>query len=255
MRGQIRKRGKSWAVIVYLGRNPHTGKKQRKWYTHATRHEAEAHLAQLLVQVQAGGGVPPTRLKLEDYLEQWLRDYAAGALAPSTLLSYTRIIRGHIIPALGKIPLSRLTPQAIQWYLSQTSSRGLSSTTALYHYRVLHEALRHAVRWGILIRNPVEFVNPPRRRRLEMQVWDEEQVRLFLAEAKRSSLYHSLYLAAILTGMRQGELLGLRWKDVNFAQAVASIQQTFYRLGSKLVFRGPKTAQGATHSCSPARAD
>ncbi len=253
MRGQIRKRGKSWSVIVYLGRNPETGKKQRKWYTHATRREAEAQLAQLLVQVQAGGGVPPTRLRAGDYLEQWLRDYAVGALAPSTLMSYTRIIHRHLIPGLGKVPLARLTAQAIQWYVSQASNRGLSSTTALYHYRVLHEALQHAVRWGVLIRNPADFVDPPRRRRLEMRVWDEEQVRLFLAEAKRSSPHYSLYLAAVLTGMRQGELLALRWKDVNFAQAIASIQQTFYRLNGKLIFREPKTAKARrTVALSPA---
>jgi integrase len=74
-----------------------------------------------------------------------------------------------------------------------------------------------------------------------MNVWDEEQVRLFLAEAKRSSSYYALYLAAVLTGMRQGELLALRWKDVDFGRAVASIQQTFYRLDGKFVFREPKT--------------
>ena len=243
MRGQIRKRGKSWAVVVYLGREQHSGRKIRKWYTHATRQAAEAHLVQLLAQLQAGGGLPPSRLRTGEYLEQWLRDYAVGALAPSTFVSYQRIGRRHPGPSLGHVPLGRLTAQAVQGYLSRTPARGLSSTTALYHYRVLHEALRHAVRWGLLTRSPMDFVDPPRRRQVQMRVWDEEQVRLFLAEAKRSSPHYPLYLAAILTGMRQGELLGLRWRDVDLTIGVASIQQTFYRLGGKLVFRQPKTAK------------
>jgi len=76
-----------------------------------------------------------------------------------------------------------------------------------------------------------------------MRVWDEEQVRLFLAEAKRSSPYYRLYLAALLTGMRQGELLGLRWKDLGPTLHVASVQQTFYRLGRKQLFKEPKSAR------------
>jgi hypothetical protein len=109
MRGQIRKRGKSWAVIVYLGRDPHTGTKRRRWFTHRTRTEAEAHLAQLLVQVQAGAGVPPSRLRLADYLERWLQDYARARLALTTLRSYEDTVRVHLTPALGHVPLPRLS--------------------------------------------------------------------------------------------------------------------------------------------------
>ncbi len=244
MRGQIRKRGRTWSVIIYLGRDPQSGKKKRKWYTHPTRREAEAHLTQLLAQVQAGGGVPPTRLKLGEFLTQWLRDYASGAVAPTTFRNYSDTIRVHIIPALGQIPIGHLTPQAIQGYISQKLHEGrLSSTSVQYHYGVLREALGHARRWGILMRNPCALVNAPRRQAVEMRVWDEEQVRLFLAEAKRSSPYYRLYLAALLTGMRQGELLGLRWKDLGPALGVASVQQTFYRLGRKQLFKEPKTAR------------
>jgi integrase len=76
-----------------------------------------------------------------------------------------------------------------------------------------------------------------------MRVWDDEQVRLFLAEAKRTSAYYALYLTALTTGMRQGELLGLRWKDVDLAAGVASVQQTLYRLGKTLLTKEPKSAR------------
>jgi integrase len=242
MRGQIRKRGKSWAVIVYLGRNPQTGQKRRKWYTHATKREAEAHLAQVLVQVQAGAGVPPSKLLLGDYLDRWLQDYARGMLAATTLRSYEETVRLHLAPALGDAPLARLSAPTIQAYLNQKLQHGLSVTTVRYHAAVLHVALRRAVRWGLLVRSPLEFVDLPRPRRKEMRVWDEEQVRLFLGEARKSSEYYALYLAAVTTGMRQGELLGLRWADIDFTLGIATIQQTFYRLGGEQLFRTPKTA-------------
>ncbi len=244
MRGCIIRRGsKSWAVVIYLGRDPQTGKERRKWYSHPTRREAEAHLAQLITQVQAGGTMPSTKLRVGEYLEQWLRDYAAGAVGLVTLATYRDLIRLHITPALGHVPLARLSPQAIQGYLSGKLRAGLSSTSVLHQFRVLHEALKHAMRWGLIVRNPGDMVDPPRPRRTEMRVWDDEQIRLFLAEARRSSTYYRLYLAAILTGMRQGELLGLRWQDVDFTLGTASVQQTFYRLGGQQVFKEPKSAK------------
>src|SRR5438105_4217913 len=100
MRGHICKRGRSWVVVLYLGRDPATGKKRQKWYSHRTQREAQAHLAQLLVQVQAGGGVPPTRLRLGEYLERWLQNYAASRVAQTTFQSYQETVRKHLSPAL-----------------------------------------------------------------------------------------------------------------------------------------------------------
>ena len=93
----------------------------------------------------------------------------------------------------------------------------------------------------LVARNPVDHVEIPRKQHKEMRVWDEEQVKLFLAEAKRSSHCYPLYLAALTTGMRQGELLGLRWQDVDLALGEARITQTFYRLGGRKIFKAPKT--------------
>ena len=116
---------------------------------------------------------------------------------------------------------------------SSTKTAGKSPTTVRYHLMVLREAIQQAVRDGLLDRNWVDNVTRPKKQRKEMSVLDEEQIRLFLAEAKRSSKYYRLYLAALLTGMRQGELLGLRWRDLDLTLGVASVQQTFYRLNGK----------------------
>ncbi len=233
-----------WALIFYLGRDPQTGKERRRWYSFKTKREAEAAQARLATQLNDGGPLPNTKQRTGEYLVQWLRDYAeVKNLSPATRRSYGDTLRAHLIPTLGHHRLKDLTAQVVETYLADKRRSGLSSTTVQYHFGVLHEALRHAVRKGLIARNPCDFVDRPRRDRTEMRYLDEEQVRLFLAEAKRSSPHYRLYLTALLTAMRQGELLGLRWRDVDFTLGAASVQQTFYRLGKQQLFKEPKSAK------------
>lgn len=182
------------------------------------------------------GKAPPWRVPGAVATRPW-----EGRLAPKTLESYRATVRVHLAPTLGHIPLGRLAPQTIQGYLTSKLHTGLSPTTVRYHAAILHQALRQAVKWGLLAHNPVDRVDLPRRARVEMRVWDEEQVRMFLAEARRSSAYYALYLTALTTGMRQGELMGLRWRDVDLTLGVASIQQTLYRIGKDVVAKEPKS--------------
>jgi hypothetical protein len=140
MRGCIMRRGRSsWAVIVYLGRDPQTGREKRLWRSFRTRKEAEAHLAHIVAGLQSGTWVPPSKVRLGDFLEQWLRDYAAGAVRPTTLAGYDMVVRVHLCPALGHIPLSRLSPQAIQGYITSKLQEGLSPTTVRHHIMLLHK--------------------------------------------------------------------------------------------------------------------
>jgi integrase len=120
------------------------------------------------------------------------------------------------------------------------------------HHALLHAALEHAVQWGLLAANVCDRVKPPKKRRKEPQRWDSEQVKLFLGEAKRSSRFYRLYLAMRVTGARPGELLGLRWPDVDLTTGAITIRQKFYRLGgskregepTRLLFSEPKTDKG-----------
>ncbi len=244
MRGYIVKRGPhSFAAVVYLGRDSQTGKERRRWYSFKTRREAEVALAHLVGRVISGDTLPSTKVRLAEFFDIWLRDYVEAGVAPTTQASYRETIRVHLAPALGHVPLARLAPQAIQSYIADKLRQGLSPTTVRYHIAVLHKALAHAVKWGLLAHNPADRVDLPRKVRPEIHVWDGEQLQLFLAEAKRSSPHYRLYLAAITTGMRQGELLGLRWQDVDLVAGVASIQQTLYRLGKTLLMKEPKSSR------------
>src|SRR3990170_8395961 len=242
------KRGTTYAVVISLGRDPATGKYRQKWFSgFKTVREAKAHRRKLLDVREDGGEIVNTKVNLGDYLDQWLSGHAPH-LSPVTLESYRSTIRVHLKPALGHLPLKGLGPQPIREYVKKRLDAGKSTTTVRYHLMVLNEALGQAVRDGLRMANPMNNVARPQKERREMRVLDEEQMRLFLAEAKRSSQYHRLYLAAALTGMRQGELLGLRWRDLDLTLGVASVQQTFYRLNgkgipeeSKRLFKSPKS--------------
>lgn len=236
----IYRRGDSYVVVLTAGYGP-DGRKRQLHVTCRTLQEALDTRARLRAQV-AGGGLPAApRLTVAQLLDRWLRDYARGAVAPTTYADYERIVRRHLTPALGSTPLRKLTPAAIQAYYSAKLASGLSTTTVRYHHVVLREALQHGVRWGLLAANPADRTSPPRPRKPEHQVLDTEQVRLFLAEARRSSPYYSLYLAAVLTGMRAGELLGLAWDSVDLVTGALLVRRTLYRLGRQILLKEPKS--------------
>ena len=170
MKGHIRQRSKgSWTIVIDVGRDPESGKRLQHWYTvKGTKKDAEKRLTELLHSLNKGSYVKPTRLMVAEYLEQWLQGYVATNTAPRTRERYQHIVRIHLIPALGSLPLSSLQPQHIQRYYAaaldsgrRDGKGGLSSRTVHHHHRVLYEALRHGVKHGIIVRNVAEAVDPP----------------------------------------------------------------------------------------------
>jgi integrase len=250
MPGRIVKRAKgSWTVVVDLAPDSVTGRRrQLSRAVRGPKRNAEALLVELLHERDAGLEHPRHRLTVQDYLQRWLADYVETNLAPKTLEMYRQIITGHVLPALGQVPLTGLRPQQLQgWYTElleggrTDGAGGLSRRTVLRYHQVLHAALRQAVRWQLLVRNPADAVEPPRPPRRELQVPDAAEVRALLAAADGTP-YGPLVRLAILTGMRRGELLGLRWGDVDLDAAVLHVQQSAQRItGQGMIFRQPKT--------------
>lgn len=176
-------------------------------------------------------------------------------VAATTLPGCRMIVRRHLVPALGYVPLARLAPQALQGYYSRKLAEGMSGATVRQHHAIVHKALHHAVRRSLIGRNPADLVDAPRAGRFDARVWDEEQTHLFLGEARKTSHYYALYLTAILTGMRQSELFGLRWQDVDLGLGVARVVQSFHRVpGDKQDGRAPQSVFKAPKSESSRRA-
>ena len=182
-----------------------------------------------------GSYVKPKRLTLGEWLEDWVNSYVSTNCSPRTIDSYLSEVRGHINPSLGAIPLPQLRPEHLQSYYGQALSQGrvdgkggLSHRTVLYHHRIVSEVLRHAVKMGLLARNVAEAVDPPRPERRIMTTMAAEDIPKFL-EASRETPYHALYCTTLFTGMRLGELLGLRWCDVNLEMASLSVVQALFK--------------------------
>ena len=246
MRGHITKRGKdSYSIVISLGKDPATGKRKQQWVSvRGTKKDAEKRLAELLHQLDTGAYIKPSITTLTEYLEGWLKNYTWLDLAPRTAEVYEHICSRHLIPALGNIALSQLKPEHLQRLYSEKLSSGLSAQTVRHHHAVLHKALQSAIEWGLLVRNVADAVSPPRVHRPEMQTWAEDEITTFL-KAAEATPYFALFYLALFSGMRRGELLALRWCDVDLPLCQVYVYRSLHILkGGKVVFRAPKTAQG-----------
>jgi integrase len=246
--GHIRKRGKrSWSIVVERGRGP-DGRRLQSWHTvRGTRRDAERERARLLHELNTGAYVEPAKLTVAQYLDQWLRDYAEPRVAAKTFERYEEIIERHLVPALGHHRLDKLQPLHIQAYYSSAlrggrldGKGGLSAQTVLHHHRLLRQALHQAVRWQLLMRNPADAVEPPRPRRREMQALDDDQVARLLEAAKMTNNYIPV-LIAVTTGLRRGEVLALRWQDVDLDKGTLAVRQTLQQTKAGLAFKEPKS--------------
>lgn len=174
------------------------------------------------------------------FLDRWLTDVAKPNLRPKTHHSYAQLVRLHLKPHLGHHQLAKLTPQHIQAMMTKQSAAGLSPRTVQYTRAVLRRALGQALKWSLVTRNVATLVDPPLSDQKEVTPLTVEQVARFL-RATRDDRYGPLYHVAIGTGLRQGELFGLRWRDVDLDDASLTVRFAMQRIDGKPTFVEPKT--------------
>lgn len=224
------------------------GRPRYKWHTvKGGKREAQRELNRLLAAKQTGAYVEPSKLTVGQYLERWLQDYANAKVGKRTYEFYAEVVGKHLVPALGNLPLVKLQPLHLQAYYTkaQKSGRrdgkgGLSAQSVLHHHRLLHGALEQAVRWQLLVRNPAAAVEPPRVEDREMQVLEAEGIRRLLDAAAGTNL-HLPILVAVATGLRRGEILGLKWEDLNLEVGTVTVRRSLEDTSEGLRFKAPKT--------------
>jgi integrase len=248
--GHIRQRGpQSWELKFDLGRDPATGKRLSRYVTFkGTKREAQAELNRLLSRKAEGTYVDPTKMTVAEYLEHWLSADIERRVARKTAVRHRQLVQRQIAPAIGQIPMRKLTPvhiEAFEAELQRTgyvkgrkAGQGLTAQTVLHVHRTLSQALAHAVATGVLFKNPAGQVKPPRPPRREIAILTKQEVASLLREA--GPLYLPV-LVAVTTGMRRGEILGLRWSDIDLKAARLTVNQSLERLGGKTAFKSPKT--------------
>lgn len=255
MPGHLEKKGdKLWNLIVESGRDPITSKRKRiKRTFKGTKHEAEVALAKLVTEWEQGFYIEPSKITTGEYLLWWIEQHcAARNLAPKTVVSYNQIIKLHLIPAIGSIPLTKLQPMHVQQYVTN-HLKTRSPRTVAYTLTLLKQALKHAVqKWRLLNYNPADAVERPSYRRIKYVALTLEGAQEFLDSVKEHKHYPIIY-AALYTGMRQGELLGLRWEDVDWNRKVLKVQRTAqWVTGMGRIEKPPKTEAGIREVDLPA---
>jgi integrase len=246
MRGSIVKRGKSYSIVVEIGKDPDTQKRKQQWIAAGrTRREAEAKLTDVMHGLSVGTFLKPSKVTVGEFLRQWLTDYAAVNVRPKTFEGYRERLEKHVIPALGSILLAQLKPAHIQEYIAKKLKEGLSANTVTGQYRILSEALTHAVRWDMVNRNVCQAVDAPRIEHKEMQALDIPGVQRLLRAAE-GTRWHTFIYTAVGTGMRRSELLALRWRDLDLQSFSLTVRRVLHWVKDKgFIFTEPKTKKSA----------
>ena len=256
MPGHIYQSAKGWRAMIDIGPDPVTGKRrQRRLGPYRSRREAERGVAKMLLDVQAGQAVDPGLgvVSLADYLrDQWLPARELRGLKPTTLANYRWVYETYLIPRLGNHRLRDVSPREIvaffEAFSKETGRLGKprSTRTVALTHRVLSMALGHAVRAGIIARNPAEGARDDLPRAVPQarnEMWTLEQLGRFL-DATTGDRLHPLWVLAITTGMRRGELCGLHWEDIDFEQGFLTVRRARVMVHGVATDTTPKTAAG-----------
>ncbi|NRF96180.1 site-specific integrase [Paenibacillus frigoriresistens] len=227
--------------MAELGKDAKGNRIQKRKGGFKTKKEAETALAEVNTSINKGTYIEPSKQLFKDYLAEWFAGKAYG-IGKQTATSYDMYIRVHIIPFMGDVQLSKLNSTHIQNFITHLNDKGLASSTVKRIYTVVNTSLVAAARMKVISENPAaHIVTKPRVQRKEVVVWDESEVQVFLDRTKATTRHHIAFHLALATGMRQGEVLGLRWSDVDFEKSLVQIRQTVTHDG-KEIKTGAKTA-------------
>jgi integrase len=240
-----RRKGGGWCAqyTVYTA----NGRKRKTLYG-KTRQEVAAKLTTGLSDREDGVIFEAENLTIGEYLDRWLKDSVERNVGPRTLSNYQLQVRQHLRPALGQVKLKALSPAHIQGLYRSKLDAGLAPSSVRYIHAVLHRALKQALRWGLVPRNASESVDLPRLGKEEVEVLLPYEVRAFL-DAAREDRLEALYVVAVTVGLRRGELLGLRWTDLELdGEPKLRVGRQLQRMrdGSGRRFVAPKGGKGRT---------
>ena len=231
-----KRRDGRWAAAVS------TGDGGRRYFYGRTRGEVADKLRRAQQALAQGLLLADERQRLDHYLKRWLESTRAS-VSPSTWDGYERVLRLHVIPELGHVRLGRLRPQDLAECYQRLLSKGLSPTYVRLGHAVLHRALRQAQRWALIPVNPASLVDAPRPAPPTVEPLRPAQIKQLMAAAQGDRL-EALYVLAVTTGLRQGELLGLRWSDIDTTRQTLTVSQQVQRLRGEWSFTEPKTSSG-----------
>jgi len=259
-RGSVIKRGKSWCVVLDFGKDVN-GRRKREWHSgYRTKKEAEVARTELLSSRDRGLYVAKSALTVKQFAEEhwfpFLDQLVDGAtLKESTTSSYQHMVVSYVIPELGHIKLTALTTTNLNSLYAKLLKSGrknvrglqstaLSATTVGLVHRTIHRMLRDAMQWDMLVKNVAANASPPKSKQepdKKIKAWSPQELKAFIAATKNDRLGPA-WLLFCTTGLRRGEVAGLKWGDIDLKEGKLKVERTMTVIDHKIVMGTPKTA-------------
>ena len=231
---------KTYYVSMDLGKDA-SGKRMKRYQTYPTLYAARKGLRQFLMHREEELRTPRHELTLADWLESWMENIVQPTRAETTVYGYQKIIDNHLIPALGDIPLLKLTPMDIQqYYIQVQQNANLSGNTLRRHHDLLSSALRSAVRQDKLLVSPMDRVEPPRAKQKEASYYRPEELKRLFTLVEGHPLELCVKMAGSL-GLRREEICGLKWECVDYQRQLLYIKEARTAFGATIVQKETKT--------------
>lgn len=240
MKGYFRKRGSKWSFTIDIGKDAEGKRRQKTASGFRTKKEAQAACAELITKLENNEYVEPSKKTMGEYIAEFMELRVKHNVRESTFNNQKSIVNKHIIPYFAELKLCDLVPEHLERFYNIKLVEGLSPNYVRCMHAILSKALRTAAERGLIIKNIGALVTPPRAHDTEIKTWTFDQVNHFLHTAKDRRLFIA-YVLALYTGMRRGEILGLRWNDCDLENGKISVRQALYSVSGKLVFQEPKT--------------
>lgn len=231
---------KRWEVVVELAPDPATGKRRQATKTCATYKEAREYRTKWLQQLYEGTAVDRSPTTVQEVMEYWLDTHARPRLRAKTIYDYEQIIQRYIYPMLGRVKVQDLTTRRVQQMYTQLLDSGCGAPSIRRIHLHLNQGLKQAVAHGLIARNVAELAIQPKAQSREMQVWNMIEAQTFM-NIGAESRYGPLWEMALSTGMRRGECLGVRWRDIDFAEGELRVVQTVGSVKGRVEIKAPKT--------------
>ncbi|NSZ19334.1 tyrosine-type recombinase/integrase [Agrobacterium vitis] len=256
MKGHIKERSPGkWAIVLDVA-DPETGKRRRKWHAfHGSKRQAENECARLIAELDGGSYIEPAKTTVREFLVRWLCHEKAN-VAPKTHERYEELLLKNIAPVIGNVIMNKLTASRIDgcWtHLLESGRRngngGLSPRTVHHCRRVLLTAFDQAVRWDLLKKNPVALTRPPKVEKKMMEAFNASQTAVMLDDLRKSRVFIAALLAA-LCGLRRGEIIALRWRDVDLATATIAVRQSAEQVGTEVRYKETKSGKSRSVALS-----
>jgi integrase len=254
----ITKRGKtSWRIKFDVEAEPGAGRQTRFVTFRGTKATAKIEAARITAGIANGEYVEGSKETVAEFVTRWLRDWTKGNTSNKTYSRYEELLRLHIVPHVGSKRIQKLRATHLQTLYATLQREpalegaGLAARTVLHVHRVVHRMLRHAAQWGVVHQNAASLVDAPSVPETEIDILTPDQLQTILRTL--AGIRRTIAALALGTGMRRGEMLALRWQDIDLQAAVLRVERSLEQTTEfGLVFKAPKTKHGRRTITLPA---